>query len=88
MKAALLLPAILALAACAGSAPPVDDPSKALNNDGLIRQRCIDNTPPPGYQGPVSPYSGACGPQPGTPAARQPAGTFDYSKGQPPRAVR
>jgi hypothetical protein len=87
MKRFAAIAMVLLPAACGGSAPPVDNPSKVLNNDGMVKYRCIDNSPPAGHQGPVSPYGGSCVPESSLPGV-QPPGTFDYSKGQPPRAVR
>ncbi|WP_291724306.1 hypothetical protein [Magnetospirillum sp. 64-120] len=72
----------LLLSACEGSAPPVQSPDAALNQP----RPCTDvNTPPPGYQGPVSPYS-RCADT--SPVRVAPSGVHDYSTGQPPRAVR
>lgn len=76
---------VLVLAGCDGSAPMVQSPNKALNQDGG-RGRCIDNEPPPGYAGPVSPYAGGC--VEGTAPVAAPAGSHDYSKGMPVRVVR
>lgn len=81
MRRAALLVALLGLVACDGAAPPVQAPP-AL---GIITP-CTSNAPPPGYQGPVSPYAGSCAPA--WTVAPKPAGVHDYSQGQPPRAVR
>jgi len=80
-RLAILLP--LLLAACGGTAPRVQSPSAALNQP----QPCRDiNAPPPGYQGPVSPYSLGCA-ETALPRVA-PDSVHDYSTGQPPRAVR
>lgn len=85
MKRVLAL--ALLLAACDGSAPMVQSPSAALDRDGTTGRRCIDNSPPAGYAGPVSPYSGSCMPDGSGPKVT-PAGSHDYSTGLPPRVVR
>lgn len=72
----------LCLAACGGTAPAVQDPSAALGQ----KPACRDvNTPPAGYQGPISPYS-SCAET--APISVAPTGVHDYSTGAPPRAVR
>lgn len=72
----------LLLSACEGSAPPVQSPDAALNQP----RPCADvNTPPPGYQGQISPYS-RCADT--SPVRVAPSGVHDYATGQPPRAVR
>lgn len=78
-RAALVLP--LALAACGGSAPAVA-PSPALGTPPT----CTLNAPPPGYRGPVSPFTGPC-PLPAM-MAPPPDAVWDYSQGAPPRTVR
>lgn len=84
-RLALLLSLLLLLlqTACGGTAPPAQSPDAVLSQP----QPCADiNTPPPGYRGPVSPHSLGCADTTIHPVA--PAGTHDYSTGQPPRAVR
>lgn len=80
-----ILALTLLLAACDGSAPRVQSPDTALNQD-RVQGRCLDNDPPAGYTGPVSPYSGGCieGPAP----VMAPAGSHDYSTGMPARVAR
>ncbi|WP_156520833.1 hypothetical protein [Magnetospirillum moscoviense] len=78
---------IMPLAACVGSAPPVASPDKAINHDGSVKVRCVENSPPPGYQGPVSPYPGSCVRESAVPAV-PPGGSHDYSQGMPLRPVR
>lgn len=76
-----LLALALLLTACDGTAPPMAPPP-ALG----VTPACSINAPPPGYSGPVSPFAGPC---PAAPLlAPKPAGVWDYSQGQPPRAVR
>ncbi|CAA7620220.1 exported hypothetical protein [Magnetospirillum sp. LM-5] len=87
MKTLSALTLVLSLAACVGKAPPVASPDKAINQDGSVKYRCVENSPPPGYQGPVSPYSGSCVKESALPAVA-PAGSHDYSQGMPPRPVR
>lgn len=80
MRRAVLVLAMIP-AACAGSAPPVAPPP-ALGT----APACTANAPPPGYKGPVSPFTGPCPVVPT--AAPRPDGVWDYSQGTPPRAVR
>jgi hypothetical protein len=87
MKIVCALAIMLSLAACVGTAPPVASPDKAINQDGSVQYRCVENSPPPGYQGPVSPYSGSCVKESDIPLVA-PAGSHDYSQGLPPRQVR
>jgi hypothetical protein len=78
----LALLALLALAACDGTAPAVAPPP----NLGINTPCVGNNSPPPGYSGPISPYPGNCAPVWAT--APKPTGVHDYSQGQPTRAVR
>lgn len=84
MKRVLVL--ALVLAGCDGTAPLVQSPSAALNQD-RVQGRCIANEPPAGYRGPVSPYSGSCAPEASAPVTA-PGGSHDYSTGMPARTVR
>lgn len=81
MRRLALFPVLL-LAACDGTAPAVAPPPTL----GQPLPACTANTPPPGYSGPISPFTGPC-PAPAMTAPR-PSGTWDYSHGDPPRAVR
>lgn len=83
---AVLLAVLLLLAGCNGTAPPLASPGKALNAEGSL-VHCDANTPPAGYRGPVSPFAGSCLSEGGGKAVA-PAGQYDYSQGQPARAVR
>ncbi len=88
MKTALAAVTLsVSVAACVGTAPPVASPDTAINHDGSVKYRCIENSPPPGYQGPVSPYSGSCVKESKVPMVA-PAGSHDYSRGLPPHPVR
>jgi len=83
MKPHLIVGLALLMSACEGSAPPVQSPDAALNQP----RPCTDiNTPPSGYQGPISPYRLGCADV--SPTRVTPNGVHDYSTGQPPRAVR
>lgn len=78
--------AVLLLAACDGTAPRVQGPSAALGRETAHGWRCVDNDPPAGHAGPVSPYAGSCIPDSSTPQV-VPAGSHDYATGMPPRVV-